>query len=230
MPAPPWLDAIMEHADRRLLAGWYAGMSVDTATERRRLDALRWPYVHPDRPAPTLADVELTAKRLISVARRRSGVLAGAAGLAGGWALPPEVLATALTTLRLAQRLAIVHGFDPESDRGRMALWRALASALELELPPEGPVDVRLRDLPVLFRPNLAPRNVAVWLVRALLMRSVRSVAGVSRLVPVLASGTGALSARRRTAEVGERMCAIYRRMAEAPTSSGPEDAVEVGG
>lgn len=226
--APPWFTEMLEHADRRLIAGWYAGMSIEPAAERRRLDALRWPYVHPDRPAPSPADVAMTARRVIETSRNRSAIFAGVAGLAGGWAMPSEVLGTALSTLRLAQRLAIVHGFDPETDRGRMALWRALAGALELELPPEGPVGVRLRDLPVLVRPGIAPRNVAVWLVRALLSRSVRSVAGVSRLVPVLASGTGAWSAHRRTNVLGEAMCGIYRRLAEAPSAGGLEDAVEV--
>ncbi|MBA2321197.1 MAG: hypothetical protein H0V89_08575, partial [Deltaproteobacteria bacterium] len=140
--AAPWLTEMFDHADRRLLAGGYSGMSVGTSEVRQQLDALKWPYVHPDRPAPAPHEVDHTAKRVIAAARSRSGWMAAVAGLAGGWAMPPEVLATAVATLRLAQRLAVVHGLDPESDQGRMALWRALASALEVELPPDGPVGV----------------------------------------------------------------------------------------
>ncbi len=222
----PWLDEILDHADRGLLAGGYAGVSVDTADVRRWLDAHRWPYVHPDRPAPSAAEVAHTAERTIGLTRRRSVLLAATVGLAGPVALPPEIAGTAVATLRLGQRLAVIHGFELEKDRGRMALWRALAAALDLELPAEGPVGIRLRDLPVLVQP--APRNVAAWLIRALVVRSVVSVTGVSRFVPVLSSGTGAWRAHKRTNEIGGRMCAIYRRMADADPLPGASDAEEV--
>jgi hypothetical protein len=226
--AAPWIAELLDHADRRLLAGGYAGVSVDTAAVRRWLDALRWPYLHPDRPAPPAMDIEATALRTIAMTRRRSMLFAAAAGLAGLWAVPPEVAGTAVSTLRLGQRLAVVYGFDPETDRGRMALWRALAGALELDLPQDGPVGIRLSDVPGLVKPGLAPRNVALWLVRALLARSARQVAGVGRLVPVLASGTGAWSASRRTNDLGTRMCTIYRRIAENADLPGVSDAEEV--
>jgi hypothetical protein len=135
-----------------------------------------------------------------------------------------------VSTLRLGQRLAIAWGFDPGTDRGRMALWRALAAALRVDLPDQGPVGVKVSDLPGLARPNLRAENVALWLARALVLRSAMSVAGkITRFVPVLAGGFGAWSASRRTTELGVAMAAVYRNLVEMPILAPVEDAVEVG-
>jgi hypothetical protein len=226
---PPVVSDVLDRADRQLAAGWYESVSVRTASVRRWLDLVGWPYVHPEKGSPPLDEVERTSLRLIAVARRRSALVAAGAGLAGPWAVPPEVAVASVSTLRLAQRLGIAWGFDPETDRGRMALWRALAAALDVELPSQGPVGVKISDLPGLARPNLRTENVGLWLARALMVRSALSVAGrITRFVPVLAGGFGAWSARRRTTELGIAMIGVYRKLVETPILAPVEDAVEI--
>ena len=220
---------MVDRADRQLAAGWYEGVSVRTVEVRRWLERARLPFVHPDRPAPPMEDVERTAQQLISISRRRSAVMSLAAGLAGPWAVPPEIAVASVSILRLAQRLAITFGFDPETDRGRIAMFRALADALDVELPERGPVGVRVSELPSLAMPNMQPENVALWLARAMLVKSALSVAGrITRFVPVLAGGVGAWTARRRTQALGAKMVVVYRRLAETPLLTMVEDAHEV--
>lgn len=228
---PPALADVVDRADRQLAGGGYESVSVRTAEVRKALDAAGWPYIHPERPAPPIADVEQTAQRLVRAAKRQSGLLAMAAGFVGPWSVPPEVAVATVATLRLAQRLAIAFGFDPETDRGRMILFRALADALDVELPERGPVGVRVSELPALAFPNARPDNIALWLARALVRRSMWSVAGrITRFVPVVASGLGAWSARSRTQLLGTKMIGVYRRAAETPLLAAPEDAQEIPG
>ncbi len=226
---PPALADVVDRADRGLAGGGYDSVSVRTVDVRRALDAAKWPYIHPERAAPQIGDVEHTAQRLIAAAKRRSAILALASGLAGVWSVPPEVAVATVATLRLAQRLAITFGFDPETDRGRIILFRALAEALDVQLPERGPEGVRVSDLPALALPNVRPDNIALWLARAMVIKSMWSVAGrITRFVPVVASGYGAWSARNRTQLLGSRMIGAYRRAAEVPLLAAPEDAQEI--
>ena len=226
---PPALADVVDRADRGLAGGGYDSVSVRTADVRRALDAAKWAYIHPERPAPPIGDVEHTAQRLVAAAKWRSSLLAVAAGFAGVWSVPPEIAAATVATLRLAQRLAITFGFDPETDRGRMILFRALADALDVELPERGPEGVRVSDLPALAMPNVRPDNIALWLARAMVVKSMWSVAGrITRFVPVVASGLGAWSARNRTQLLGSKMIRVYRRAAEMPLLAAPEDAQEI--
>ena len=229
MALPPLVTDAIDRADRQLAAGGYESVSVRTAEVRRRLDAMRWPYVHPDRPTPAMAQVEHTAWRLVAVARRKASLRSGAAGLVGAWGLPPEVAATAVATLRLGQRLGVTFGFDHETDRGRMALLRALAHGLELELPEHGAVGLRVSEVGAWAAGRLDPTNVTLWLVRGLLTRSASSVAtGAARLIPVVSAGVGAAAAHARTQALGGRMIALYRQLAEVPLLALPEEAEEV--
>lgn len=234
-PRIPWLLRDMFHrVDDRLVHGWYRSMSVPSERVRRHLRHAGRPFCDPRAPSqPTLIELDGTARWVIDQSRFNATALGGIAGLAGLASVAPEVAATVVAVMRMAQRLAIVYGFDPESDRGQMALWRALAAGFEVDLPDRGPVGIRVSDLPAIVAPRvLAPRTVGGNLAASILRKAAWMVAGrVTRLVPIYSSGTAALNSRRNMAEMGDRMRLVYRRMAEVPhtTRDALEDAVEVG-
>ena len=132
--------------------------------------------------------------------------------------------------MRLGQRLAVVYGFDPEEPKGQMALWRALAAGLQIELPAQGPMEVRLRDMPRALVPRASVSSAGTWFAQQIVRQSVRSAASsVLRFVPGAAPVYAAYSARRRVQEVGARMQQVLRRLAETPPERRfVEDAVEV--
>ncbi len=232
----PWiarffLDTI-DRADNQLVAGWYHTISVSTERERARMRFEGLPFVDPtlDRH-PSLGELELAARRVVDRAVSNAGMLSGAASIAGAASVPPEVAASIVATVRLAQRLCIVYGFDPGADRGQMALCRALAAAYEVDLPASGPVSMRVSDLPRLARPGADPQSLAGKLARALMIRSVLYVAGsLMRMLPVVNVASGAVAARRRTEHCAARMRSVLERLSEVPGSLQlkVEDAVEV--
>lgn len=222
------LDILVEHADQRLPAGLYAAISVPTARTRARLRRSRRPFVDPDAPTPSLADVDETAAWVIHQSKINAAAFGGLTSMAGAVTIPSESVGVAIALVRLAQRLTVVYGFDPETDRGQVAVWRALAAGLEIDLPSQGPMHVRLRDLP----PALVqrPASAGAWLARQVMRRSLWSVASnLTRFVPVASSAAAVLGARRRTGDVGGRMRDALRRLAEIPPELRfMEEAVEV--
>lgn len=236
MPAAPRVpDLLLEmfhRMDDRLVAGWYRALSVPTDRVRRHLRAAHRPFVDPDAELPSLDELDRTAAWVIEQTSARATALGGIAGLVGIASVPPEAAATVVAVVRLAQRLAVVYGFDPETDRGQMALTRALAAGFEVELPDRGAVGMRLTDLPAVIAPAwVRPRTVGSELAGRVMRQAVGMVLGrVSRLVPVLSSGPAASDGRRRMREVGDRMRLVLRQIAEVPIASIPavEDAVEV--
>ena len=230
----PWLlSDMMSRVDDRLVAGWYRTMSVQTARERRRLRIARRSFVDPkSAEKPTLADLDTTAHWVIQQSRFNATALGGFAGLAGVASVAPEIAASIVGVLRLGQRLALVYGFDPDTDRGQMALWRALAAGYDVDLPDRGPVGIRVTDLPAIVAPRaLAPRTVGGDLAAQIVRKSAWMIAGrVTRLLPVMSSGSGALRSRQNMGEIGERMRLVFRQMAEIPLANRGllEDALEI--
>lgn len=223
-------DAASE-ADDELLSRVYAAVSVPSEFVREVWRRAGWDFVDPGFPAPQLPRLDVTAGRVVRQAATQAAAVGGVAGLGGVVFLPPEILAHVVAVVRLGQRLCLVYGFDPETDRGRMALSRALAAGLDVDLPEQGAVRVRVRDLPWLMV-HPAQHNAVGELGRQLLWRTARLVVGrvVGRAVPVVSSGVGAWTGRRRMLRVGARMSSVLRRLAEAPggTPTPVEDAVEV--
>jgi len=160
----------------------------------------------------------------------------GAAGTFGGLITTAPEAATALVqTLRLAQRLAVVYGIDPDTDRGRILLSRALAAAWQVELPREGAWSMNLRQLPELVRSRLPDRAslAAAPLARAVALRALVSAGKrVGRVVPGFGTALGAASARRQLRAQGQRMQAVYRRAwdGDIDATDGVIDVVEVAG
>jgi hypothetical protein len=211
------LRAALDRADAAVLPAGVAAVSVKTGTVRARLRALGLPFFDPDAPAPRRFEVEAAAERVIAQAAARASAYGGLAGLAGLAGLPAEVGAEAVAALRLAQRLAVLWGFELESERGGVAVWRALAAGFEVSMPEQGPLGARLSELPAwLLAVGPRPR-VEAALAGAVVRRTAAWAAGRwARVVPVIGSVAAASDAHARFFELGRRMSAQLARLSEA--------------
>ncbi|MBX2799086.1 MAG: EcsC family protein [Myxococcales bacterium] len=223
---------VLDRADTQLVAGWYHAVSVSTERVRAWLRSTGLQFVDPSRDTlPTLADLDVTTERIIGQAMLGAGAVSGMAGIAGAASIPPEMLASMVSVLRLGQRLCIVYGFDPGTDRGQMALCRALAAAYDVELPAAGPVGMRVSDLPRLASPNTDPRSIGASLAKAVLVQSAFWVANrLTRLVPVISATSSAVDARNRTERAARQMQAVLERLSDLPSTPAGEleDALEL--
>ncbi len=229
-----WLGEALGEADAVFLGRAYAAVSVDAERTRRRLGVARKPFVDPSATAPyDPAAVDATARWVVEQSRLKVTALGGIAGLGGAASVPPEALASTIASLRLAQRLAVVYGFDPRSDRGEQAVWRALAAGFDVELPPQGPAGLRVSQVPAVIVRGARSRYPAGALATAVLRQTAWSIGKrMTRwlALPVVSAGVSAAGAHRRFTELGEKMREALARLAEAP-SLDPErvrDAIEV--
>lgn len=214
---PLWkqlLENVEDRLDEDLLPAIYAAVSLPTSEIRDELGerGLIW-YDPLGGRAPSLEELDLSAAELIDASRKRAGALGGVGALAGALAVPPEVLASLVHSLRLAQRLAVVYGFDPETDRGRVLMWRALAAAHDIDLPDQGSLDLKMKDLPAALA-SQAPsgKNAAVWVTRRMVRYSTRQLTRrVTRLIPGLGTGMAVWRSSRGQEAQGRKMQAIYR-------------------
>ncbi len=205
--------------DGDLLPALYAAVSVPTAQIRADLREEGLAYVDSQAGQwPSSQQLEETSSRVVKHARRRGVGLGVASGLVGAVAIPPEVLGGLVLALRLGQRLAVVHGFDPETNAGRLVLWRAVAAAYDIDLPAQSQVGMRVRDLPELLRSQLpAGPQAATWMARQVGVRAAVSVVSeITRFIPGLGAGIAGFSAHRRTEAMSARMLVVFRRSVEA--------------
>ncbi len=213
------MQALGERLDEDLLPAVYMAASVPTADVRAWMRESGIAFVDAEAGVyPSQADLDEAARRVVRQTRDRATAFGVASGLLGAVAIPPEVLASIVSTLRLAQRLAVLHGFDPETDAGKLVLWRALAAAYEVELPAQGPVGLKVRELPEMLRSQLpATRQATAWLARQVVLRASSTVMGrITRVIPGLGAGLAGWGAHRRTRAMGERMTEVYRRAMNA--------------
>lgn len=220
--------------DEDLLPALYAAASVPTTTIREELRAAGLAFVDEEaglRPDDTA--LGRAVDHVVRAAQLRAGAMGAVTGLAGVAAVPPELLAAMVNTLRLGQRLAVIHGFDPETDHGKIVLTRAIAAAVGVDLPESTRVATRVSELPVLLRDAAPGTTGAVHVVtRYVVQRSMTaSVARVVRMVPGLGATIAAASAWRRQRHLATRMCAVFARAVEPEgfDLAGESDAVEVG-
>jgi len=227
------LDNLEERLDEDLLPALYAAVSLPTSEIREELEARDVRFYDPlAADEATSEELALSADKLIYTSERRAGVIGAAGALAGAVAVPPEVLASLVHSLRLAQRLAVLYGFDPETDAGRMLLWRAIGAAHGVSIPEQGTMNLKVRDLPTaLGRQVPTGSHAAAWVTRKIVYRSLASATKrVTRLVPGLGMGVGAWSSRKLQRAQGEKMRAVYQAAwaGIATDLSGAEEAVEV--
>lgn len=219
-----------QKADELAIQALYASVSVPAERVRAWLRARSWVFVDPAGEPVEPARVRQTAERVLARAVDRATALGGFAGIGGMLSVPPEIAAQLLALVRLAQRLAVVYGFDPDTERGRLAIQQALSAGLQVELPEGGPMGLKLSDLPSVLA-RRAPRDVSVAMTRALVRSTAFMVVGrVGRFVPVVSAGVGAVAGRRRVRRVGERMIGVLERLSDMPLdrSEGVVDAIEV--
>ena len=219
--------------DEELLPRLYQSIGLRTADIRAELKAEYLAYHDPEAGQhPSQDELDAAAEEVIARAARTATVGGALAGFAGAAAIPPELGAALVQTLRLAQRLAVIYGHDPDTVRGQMVMVRAVAAAWELELPRQGMVDLRVRALPALVRQQLGgSQTTAADLTRTLVTRLAVSVGRRTlKVLPGMGAALSAYDARRRISGWGRRMVPVLRRawdgvlLLEGPV----EDAVEV--
>lgn len=230
-----WLGEVLGEVDAALLGRVHVAVSVDTEHVRRWLRGAGKAFVDPsDSEVPDGDRLRQTALWVVEQSRLKLTVVGGLAGFGGAASVPPEALASTIASLRLAQRLAVVYGFDPASDRGEMAVWRALAAGFEVELPEEGPIGMRVSQLPTVVARGSQARYPAGALATAVMRQTARSIGRrLSRwlALPLVSAGVSAAGAHRRITGAGERMRATLERLADAPPvdPARVKEALEVG-
>jgi hypothetical protein len=220
------LQELRARIDRGAIDAAYQAISVESGAVRQQIDRRRLARLDPRSSHPArIEELDFTADRLIEESANAVGALGGVAGLGGLITMAPEGAGWLVSVLRLAQRLAIVYGFDPESDRGKMAILQALAAGFEVELPEAGVSGMRLSDVV-----KGASSGGTGKLARAAAMTTMGLVAGrFARFVPVVSSGVSAVGNAREIRVLGSRMKTLYGRIAELPARlTLIEDAVEL--
>jgi hypothetical protein len=208
-------------------------ISVDLSTVRAELD--QEGLVFDDRirpPRPDLEALEATASQVIARAARKAGVGGAVSGAAGAFGVPPETAARLVQSLRLAQRLAIIYGHDPRSDRGQLLIRRALAQAYEVDLPQQASVGFKVSDLKGWVRSGVpAIHDGSLWFVRVLFRKAATNLGKrITRIIPGVGAGVGAWSGHETFLAQGNRMHAVFVRSWDGGRveNRGFEDAVEV--
>lgn len=209
-----------------------AAVGVRTARVRSRLQAAGLAFVGQEGLPPEPWELDRAAQVVVGWSRANVGMVGGMTGLGGLLGLPPEAAALVVARLRLAQRLAVVYGFDPETDRGRVAVARALAAAWEIDLPPGGVEGLRVSEIARLAVARAPRPNLPGDLATAVAVRSALSVFGrLGRFVPLVGSAVAVVEGQSRIEESGRLMVHALRRLAGAPGGDAEiEDAVEVVG
>ena len=233
---PVWRQVLHNLGDRvneDLLPAIYDAVALPTSEIRQQLRAEGLAYHDPQTGRePGLESLDASAELVIRRARRVAAASGAVAGFAGAAAVPPEVIGSIVGTLRLAQRLAVIYGHEPETDRGRLLLWRGLAAAYEIEPPTQGSFDVHLRDLPrLILRQQAEVERSLASFARTLVARATVSVGRRTiRMLPGAGAGLAALAGRRRVQSQGGRMLPVFRRAFPGTLLiTGPiEEAVEV--
>lgn len=227
-PWPLLRAALEDRLDIDLPAALRAALDLPAAEIAAALDRAGEPRVGGPRPW-TVESVDAAARRLVAAGRWKVSVRAALGGAGGLATFAPELLAAAVMSVHLAQRLAVLYGFDPGSDAGRRAVDRALAAAFGVELPRWAPAGLRLSNLQLPAR--LGPGRA---LVPALLTRAAVSVGrvvgpGWARAVPGVGALVAVPLARAAWAERGERMIHSLRHAAAFPPAEAPVEAAVVG-
>ena len=213
-----WTELLQElglRLDEDLPPWALKSISVEPSEFREMLDSKGWAYVDPKRLSqPTQASVLTTAEKTIDKAVLRAGIGGAISGVVGWVGVPPEVAARVVQSLRLAQRLAIIYGHNPHSDRGVIHIRSALAAAWDIDLPVQARMDMKLSDVSSVVRGGLPQTHkTPTWLMRVLIGQATATVGRRAvRMVPGLGSGIGFLQSRSTVRHQGLRMLTIFQK------------------
>ena len=219
---------LSERIDEDLLPVLYEAASVPTVVIRAELEAAGLAWSDPSRGrSPSVHELRLSAEAVIQRSTRRATIRGALASTMGLLAVPPELAAAFVQTLRLAQRLVVVFGHEHESDRGKLILGRVLAAGLEIELPEQARVDFRVQGLPAMVRQEGQDQPRALERVARFAGRRVVVGVGtrIGRSIPGFGLGIGAWSARRQLRKQAARMLPVLEASWEGVPW--PQDAVE---
>ena len=206
-------------------------MSVDVQAFRSKLDKSGLCYVDGSQEdLPDLDALRRAADSTIRSSVRRASIAGAASGMGGWLGVPPEIASRVVQSVRLAQRLAIIYGHDPQTDRGAMHVRKALAAGWQFDLPNQAKVDIKISDLPKMVQNQLQPtQHAGGWMAHKLLRKATASIGSrFGRVVPGLGAGLGAYQASRATRALGDRMRDVYIRLHRIPKPTRIEDAIEV--
>jgi hypothetical protein len=225
-PWPMLRAALEDRLNIDLPAALRAALDLPAADIAAALDRAGEARVGGPRPV-SVEEVDASARRVVAGAQWKVTLRAALGGAGGLVTLGPEALASLVMSVHLAQRLAVVYGFDPGSDAGRRAVDRALAAAFEVELPRWAPSGLRLSD--VQLPAARAPRGlIASVLLSRVAVSMGRGLVG-PRLVPGLGAALAVPLARVGWAQRGERMITSLRAAAAFPPAEAPVEATVVG-
>lgn len=187
--------------------------------------------------------------REVVVRSRKLGAMTGAGFGVGGWVtILPELAWYLSALLRLAQRVALLYGFEVQSAKGRLELWEAISRALEVPVELEGvegatglvgtsgtfglpQLGLPGVGLPIVFRAAPIRDNLAQQLARRVIRSlAMRMVGRFTRLLPVVSVGIASYSSYRMLGKVGDSLQETYRarHLLRAMGSSDIELAEEV--
>jgi hypothetical protein len=204
-------------------------VSVDTGVYRSTLSAEGLRHAADGGPT-TVAELDASADWAIAAAVRHAGMLGAASGLAGWMSIPPEAAARIVQSTRLAQRLAIIYGHDPQTDRGDAHVRGALAAAWGIALPTQANADIRLSDLPGIIRSKEQRTASGPAMMLSTLSSAAVSTSSkrITRLIPGVGAMLGLFGARRALRKQGDIMKTRLRAHHCRTPKDGVEDAVVV--
>ena len=140
--------------------------------------------------------------------------LSGAGLGAGGIMLVgPELSILAASLLRLAQRLAVVYGFDYSKPGEALHVWAAIARALGVEKVSDGTSQVAVRNLPKLLAVGPARSQAFKSLIKMIAARLGLLVTerGLARALPLVGAGVAAVTNYQMVRDLGAKMQAYFR-------------------
>lgn len=136
------------------------------------------------------------------------------AGLGAGGLLfaGPEISILAANILRMAQRLAIVYGFDYRKPGEALHVWAALARALGVEKVSDGAGSVAVRNLPKLLaggtRTQAFKSLIKLIAARLGLLVTER---GLARALPLVGAAVAGVTNFQLVKDLGGKIQAYFR-------------------
>lgn len=140
--------------------------------------------------------------------------LSGAGLGAGGLMLVgPELSILAANILRMAQRLAIVYGFDYTKPGEALHVWAALARALGVEKIKDGASSVAVRTLPKLLATGPARSQAFKTLIKLIAARLGLLVTerGLARALPLVGAAVAGVTNFQLVRDIGGKIQAYFR-------------------